>query len=151
MSAIQFAVAAKEAEVPADEDVVEVPIDGVTYYARRLTVGQSAALTVAMNGDGTNRAEATFNLIEGMLGHDALVHIQRLIWERRLDFDDLIGGGSDKNPDGGLIDLIIAEFTSRPTQPSTDSSPTPVNGGRKSGRRSPGKGSIRSDSPSTPS
>ena len=150
MSAIEFSVAAKEAEIAEDEDVVEVPIDGQVYLARRLTVGQSALLNEALNGNGS-RVEATFRLIEGFIGPEGRDHVERLIWERRLDFNDLLGGGSETNPEGGLVDLIIQAFAARPTQPSTDSSPSPVNGGRKSKGRSHGKGSIRSDSDSTSS
>jgi hypothetical protein len=144
MSAIEFSVAAREQTVQEDEDVVEVPIDGKVYLARRLTMAQSALLNEALNGSGSGRVRATFDLIQGFMGPEALEHIERLIWERRIDFNDLLGGGSEQNPGGGLIDQIIEQFSARPTQPSTASSPSPVSGGRRSTGRSRGKGSVPS-------
>lgn len=153
---IEFNVAAKAAEMDGDEAVVEVPIDGVVYYARRPTVAQIALLNTTMVGDGTDvRLGAAFDLLESMLGPAARHHLERLAWNRLIDFDDLVGG-SEENPEGGLIDQIFEEFQNkdlveRPTQPSAASSSSQASGGRKSTGRSPGKGSTRSPSPSTDS
>lgn len=145
---LEFHVAAKaEAAKPGtDEDVVEVPIDGVTYIARRPTTAQVALLNASPDA---TYAEAVMKMVQALLGEDGLKHIQRLIWDRRIEFGDLMGG-TKSNPKG-LVSAIIAEFAGRPTEPSTDSSPSRETGGRKSTGRAPGKGSTRSSSPSTDS
>lgn len=147
---IEFKVAAEAALVAEDEDVVEVPINGTMYYARRPSTAQAVLLNAALTGVGGDRLSAIFRLIEGLLGEEALTEVQNLVWSRRLDLGDLVGG-SEQNPDGGLLDLIFAEFAGRPTEPSTASSPSQRNGGRRSTARTPGKGSTRSTSPSTAS
>lgn len=146
---LEFKVAAEAAEAGEDEDVLEVPIAGTVYLARRPTVAQAALLNSTLAGNGTDRLGAIFKLIEGLLGEEALEVIKELVWQRRIDFGDLLGG-SDENP-MGLIDMIFEGFSERPTQPSDDSSPSRAPGGRRSTGRSPGKGSTRSASPSTAS
>lgn len=145
---IEFNVAAKAAaaEVGEDEDVVEVPIDGVTYTARRPTAAQVGLLYTE---GGDSFAEKSMKLVAAMLGPDARKHLERLIWERRIGFDDIMGG-TEENPKG-LVSAILAEFAGRPTEPSTDSSESQPRGGRKSTGRAPGRGSTRSTSPSTDS
>lgn len=150
--AIQFHVAA-EADIKAqanEDDVVEVPIEDEVYYARRPTVAQIALLNAATSSDGAERLTMAFDLVEMMMGSEALAHVKRLVKARAIDYGDLIGG-SEKNPDGGLIDMVFEEFAGRPTEPSTDSPRSPRAGGRKSTRRSPGPGSTHSAGPSTDS
>ena len=145
---IELNVAARAAEIGEDEEVVEVPIDGVVYQARRLTLMQSAQLATART-TGIGIVNVLWQLIEGMLGTEAREHLERLVWERRIDLDDFIGG-SEQNPKG-LIDQIQEHFTGHPTKPSTGSSSSQAATGRKSTVRSRGKGSIQSDSPSADS
>lgn len=147
---INFAVAAKASEVREDEDVIDVPIDGVDYKARRPTVAQAALLSTAFSGTGADRLSVVFDIVQALMGDKALAHIKSLVWSRRIDLDDLIGG-SEGNPEGGLIDQIFAEFADRPTEPSTDSSEQPDESGRRFRGRSAGRGSTLSDSASTPS
>ena len=147
---ISFTVAAKAREAKEDEDIVEVPIEDKVYIARRPSVAQSALLANAFSGTGIERLSSVFDIIEALMGSEALDHIKRLIWARRIDLDDLIGG-SEGNPDGGLVDQVMAEFADRPTEPSTDSSEQPSDSGRRSRGRAPGKGSTLSASDSTSS
>jgi hypothetical protein len=147
---IEFNVAAEAAGLAEDEDVFEVPIEDEVYIARRPTTAQGALLNVALSGTGVSRLSAVFSLLEGLIGEEGRAHIERLVWERRVDLDDLVGG-SEQNPEGGLIDQIFEAFSERPSQPSTDSSSSRATGGRRSTGRSPGKGSTRSPSPSTAS
>lgn len=142
--ALEFKVAAKAA-AGEEEDVVEVPIDDVTYIARRPTPAMFALFQVESREDYLG---ALWHILQGILGKEAVDHIKTLIWERRIDLDDLVGG-SEENEDG-LLNMIISEFSGRPTEPSTDSSASPKTGGRKS-TRAPGKGSISSTSGSTDS
>lgn len=148
---IAFKAAAEAADIGEDEDVVDVPIEGKIYKARRPTPIQGALLNEALTAtNGAVRLTAVFKLIQALLGPEAKTVLEEMAWDRRIDFPDLIGG-SEQNPEGGLIDQIFAEFAARPTEPSTDSSSSRTSGGRKSTGRSPGKGSIHSGSPSTPS
>jgi hypothetical protein len=149
---LEFAAAAAASEVEEDEDVVEVNLFGMPVTARRLTTAQSALLTAARTQGGAAQAASIFGAIEDMFGTAALDHVKRLIHERRIDMYDLLGGGTALNPDHGVIDAVTTAFAAgRPTQPSTASSSSRARGGQKSTGRSPGKGSTRSTSPSTPS
>jgi hypothetical protein len=148
---LEFAAAATAHEAGEDEDVVEVGLAGRTLIARRPTTAQSVLFSsMQMDGDGGKRASGMFTMLDILFNPSDRAYIKNLILERKLDFDDLIGG-SEQNPDGGIIDSILAEFGARPTQPSTDSSPSRAAGGRKSTGRAPGKGSTRSTSRSTDS
>lgn len=145
---IEFKVAA-EAEVAEDEDYVEVPIEDKVYHARLPSTGQFALFAAAQaDKSGPKQVKSIFDMVEAMLGEEALEHIKDLVQRRAIDIDDLFGGGTDLNPNAGLIDSILEELGGRPTQPSTDSSPSRGTGGRRSTGRTPGKGSTRSSSPS---
>lgn len=148
---IEFKVAGEAALPGEDEKVVEVPINGRVFLARRPTTAQAVLLNTSLTGHGGDRLSAVFRLVEGLMGEEALQVVQDLIWERKIDFGDLVGG-SEQNPDGGLIDQIFSEFAQVPTEPSTASSRSPRSGGRRSTGRSPGKGSTHSETgPSTAS
>lgn len=146
--AIEFKIAAEASEAGEDEDVVEVPIGDQVFIARRPTLAQGALLNAVLNSKGSDRLTAVFRLIRSLLGDEGGAFIEQLVWDRKIDYGDLIGG-SENNPEGGLVDMIFAEFAERPTTPSTASSASRASGGRKSTGRSPGRGSTRSPSPST--
>ena len=149
--AIQFQVAAQAAQAGEEEKIVEVPIEGITYQARKLTTAQAALIPIALTGPSVvDRLGAALQMIEMLIGSAGAAHVRRLIIARRIDMGDIIGG-SEQNPDGGLLDQILREFSQHPSQPSADSSSSRPNGGRKSTGRSPGKGSTHSDSTSTDS
>lgn len=82
--------------------------------------------------------------------------IYELMEEGVIDVPDIIGG-SEAGEDGEGRPSLFAQLTEeasggRPTQPSSDSSKrSEEDSGRRSTGRSPGKGSIRSNSPSTDS
>lgn len=147
---IEFKVAAEAdaAKIGENEDVVEVPIDGVVYEARRPTAGQVGLLTVGVS-DGSTYFAAVLDMVTILIGTEGRDHIKRLIRDRRIELADLFGG-TPENPDG-LVGAIISEFAGRPTVPSTASSASRSTGGRRSTGRSPGKGSTQSPSPSTDS
>lgn len=146
---ISFAMAAQSSEIGEDEDVVDVPIGDRVFKARRPTVAQSAYLEHAT---ATRSLSVVYKLLHSLLGGEATAILENAVLDRKVDFGDLLGPGTEQNPDGGLINQIFAEFkVGFPTQPSSDSSKSPKEAGRKSGRRSPGKGSIPSDSDSTSS
>ena len=144
---ISFAASAEAYAVGEDEDVVEIPIEGIVYKARRPTTAQAALMV------GGGDMQIAFNLIEGLMGPQARAHIERLVWARKIDLADLLDPeGTEQNPDGGLIPQIIQEFSAaRPTQPSSGSASSQTTGGRRSTGRSPGKVSSRSTSRSTDS
>lgn len=146
---INFAMAAEASEMDPDEDVVEVPIGDKVYYARRPTVAQTAYLE---NATRTRNLGVVFKMLHSLIGGEATRILEDAILDRRIDFGDILGGGTKLNPDKGLIDQIFEEFKlQHPTKPSSDSAESPRDTGRKSTRRSPGKGSTRSASTSTDS
>lgn len=148
---LEFAAAAEASQADDDEDVIEVNLFGMEVEARRLTVAQSALLTEARVRGGGAQVPAIFDAIGDMFGAEALRHVRTLIHERRIDMGDLLGG-SDQNPEGGVIDKIMEAFADeRPTQRSTASSSSRGNGGPRSTGRSPGRGSTRSTSDSASS
>lgn len=148
--AIDFVTAAKAASLSADEDTVDVPIEGITYKAHRLTTIQAGLLADVLRR-GNIRLPALLGLIEAMMGIAAREHIERLIFQGRIEGGDLLGGGTVNNPESGLLDKIVEEFSSRPTVPSTDSSESQESTGRSSTENSPAETSIPSPYPSTAS
>lgn len=143
---LEFNIAAEASEASEDDDYVEIPLGDKVFRAYRPTVAQGALLVATR---GTGNVGMAFKLIRGIVGDEFADIIEEAVWNRRLDFDDLVGGGTELNPDHGLLDGIFEQFGERPTKPSTVSSSTPERGGRKSTGRSPGKGSIPSPSRST--
>ncbi len=145
---IEFKVAAEAATPGEKEPVVEVPIDGEIFIARKPTTAQIAILNVALSS--RNLAEqfvGVIDMVEAMMGASGRTKIEELLRQRRIDMDDLVGG-SESN-EAGLLDQIVAEFSGRPTKPSTGSSSKSQPSGRRSTGRAPGKGSTtRSPSPS---
>ena len=136
---IEFFAAAKTAEIGEDEHVIDIVIEGETYTARRPTTAQ-LALVVATGGKDLS---IIFRVLGSILPDEALVVIENMVWDRRIDLPDLFGG-SEQNPEG-LIGQIVAAFREgNPTQPSTGSSKSRPSGGQRSTGRSPGKGSTRS-------
>ena len=153
---IEFNVAAKakEAEKQREDgveepegDYIEVPIEDVVYRATRPLPGQVTMLTVA---SASTMPRMLMQLIQDIMGIEARLHIERLLWAGRIDINDL-WLGSEQNPEGGLVLSIIREFSGRPTEPSTASADSQQSGGRKSTARARGKGSTSSTSDSTAS
>lgn len=149
---IEFAASAAASEIPEDEDVLEVNLFGMPVVARRLTGAQSALMLAARARGGAHAMNGIFQGISDMFGEDARMHVERLIHERRIDLEDLLGGGTELNPDHGVIDAVTEYFADgHPTQSSTASSRSQGRGGARSTGRSPGKGSTRGGSPSASS
>lgn len=148
---IQFTTDAKASELKPDEDVVDVPIEGFVYKARRPTPSQAAMITGVLRSGGMMDVTVILDILEALLGTTARNHLYKLLMQRKVEIEDLFGGGTELNPGQGLIEQIIEEFTNRPSEPSIDSSASPETDGRRSTGRSPGPGSTLSPSPSTDS
>jgi len=144
---LEFAAAAEASEADKKDDGgLVVGLFGMEVVAEPLTTAQMALLTYARQQGGGAQVAAIFDAIQDIFGSEALAHVKRLIHQRRIDMGDLLGG-TDQNPDGGVIDRVIEAFSDgRPTPPSTASSRSRAAGGRKSTGRSPGKGSTLSTS-----
>jgi len=148
---IEFRVAA--AAERGEEDVVEVDMGGElgVVEARRITSAQAEILASRIRQYPTLGA---LDMIEAFMGSDVREYLYDLLMKGAIDRNDLIGGWGE-NDEGrneqGLLDQLIAQFTGRPTAPSTGSSRSQSTGGRRSTARTPGKGSTRSSSPSTDS
>lgn len=158
---IEFNVAAKAKEAEElrasgddesadDLELVEVPIDGKIFRAKR---PDASKLTVVLTADAQQLPRMILKLIEDMFtipgkdgqdGKEVKKILQDLIWEGAITFSDLFIG-TEQNPNG-LILQIASEFGGRPTEPSTASAASAQTGGRKSTVRSRGKGSTPSPS-----
>lgn len=136
---IEFFAAAKTAELGPDEDYITITIEGEDYQARRPTTAQ-LALVVATGGKDIG---VIYRVLGSILPEDAVIAIEGMVWDRRIDLGDLFGG-SEQNPKG-LLGQIVEEFREgNPTQPSTGSSKSRPTGGQRSTGRSPGAGSTHS-------
>lgn len=147
---IEFKVAADAAK--PDGDVVEVTLPepfGVVD-AHRPTTAQGEILGSQLQIRPTLTALEFTRIIFGR--EDIAEYFRDLLLDGKIQREDLIGGWGENDegkPEKGLIDQILLQFTGRPTAPSTGSSRSRSAGGRRSTGRSPGVGSIPSDSPST--
>lgn len=144
---LEFKVAARAArEDDENRDVIEVafPEPIGTRLASRPTTAQAEILGEAIRNTPTLAALEFVNIT---IGPEVADYLRNLLLDGSIERNDLIGGWGP-NEDGrnevGLVDGIIAEFSGRPTGPSTASSGSRTTGGRKSTRRTPGVGSTAS-------
>lgn len=150
----EFKVAAKRA-TSDEEEVLEIPFGERVLTARRPTVGQlalfydRAAMPPSASEPDNGPVAAVFGLLRGILGDGDVPYLRGLLSAGAIEFGTLFGG--DDENESGLADAILAEWAGRPTEPSSDSSPSPAKTGRPSTGRTPGKGSTRSTSRSTAS
>jgi hypothetical protein len=147
----EFKVAAQAAR---SEDVVEVtfPEPFGVLNAHRPTTAQAEILGSQLRSNSTLAALEFVRIIFAERGDEVVDWLRGLLLDGKIDREDLIGGWG-QNEEGkneqGLLDGIIRQFSGRPTEPSTGSSRSQSAGGRRSTARTPGPGSIPSDSPST--
>jgi hypothetical protein len=137
----EFLTAAKDST--GEDDVIEVPLDGVLYKAYKPTDGQFA-FVMATTGKHSSTADQVAGQINFFLSmfeqEDADALAQRLL-DRRDPF------GVEEVTE--IMSAMLEEWSGRPTKPSSGSSPSPRTTGRKSTQRTPK--SLSSTSPSTDS
>jgi hypothetical protein len=159
MTKMQFQAAVKradkEAEAEAEDDAVveilEFELAGQDFRLNKPTSTQIVLLSTSSD-TGTMRGMigASMDFLEGLMLDDGYRRFRKLMTQGIISHDLLIGG--DDTNEQGVIDWIVAQVTdARPTGSPDDSSPSPKSTGQRSTGRAPGKGSIRSASPSTAS
>jgi len=137
----EFMTAAKDAV--GEDEVIEIPLDGVIYRAYQPTDGQFA-FVMATTGKHASTQDQVAGQINFFLSlfekedADALAH-------RLLDRTDPFGIEMVTE----IMEAMMEEWSGRPTKRSSGSSQSPRTTGRKSTPRTPR--SISSDSPSTAS
>jgi len=151
----EFKVASKRA-AQEDDEVIEIPFGDRTLISKIPTPGQSALFYARLVSPATEEerdngpVNAVFGLLRSILADGDVPYLKQLLGEGRIEFSTLFGG-DDENP-SGLVEELLRQASGRPTEPSSDSSPSQKSTGRPSTGRTPGKGSIRSKaSPSTDS
>jgi hypothetical protein len=146
----EFIVASEQAveeEETGEEKVVEFSftIDGKrqSFQATKPSPGMVNVLFAARGGGEGTRT--TWRFLRKVLKGDGYARLVDLVADGKIPVDLLFGGDADN--DQGIVDYIVTEFAGqRPTEPSSDSSPSPNSDGSKSRGRSPGKGSIGASS-----
>jgi len=140
---------AEEGEAPPDPVILEWTMAGQEFKANKPTTTQVILLSATAAEDGTLRSliASSLTFLDGIMLEDGYKRLRKLIAKGIVSHDLLIGG--DDANESGLVDWIVSQVSDgRPTQSSTDSSPSPKKGGGKLTGRAPGKGSIQSGSPS---
>ena len=143
----EFKVAAEqqvqEEELEEGEEpkpAVEFDILGQHFQADKPTPGRINVLFSARGGvEGTR---AVWDFLRDVLWGDGYDRLRNLVASGEFP-PQLLFGGDELNEEG-VVDHIISATAGRPTQPSSDSSPSPSTTGKRSTGRSPGKGSTRS-------
>lgn len=153
----EFKVAAKRAAKEVDDatEVIEIPFGERTLIATVPTSGQAALFYTRLTRENNEEendngpVNAVFGLLHSVLAKGDVPYIKELLGDSRIQFGTLFGGDGDN--DAGLVESLLKEAAGRPTEPSTDSSPSQESTGRRSTGRAPGKGSTRTTSKSTAS
>lgn len=145
----EFTVAAQDAvdETTEDEKVLEFRLAGQEFVASLPTTGQIALVVATAGRSETQQLGAVFGFLRGVLQGDGYRRLEELVESGVVPFE-VIFGGNDDNPDGGIVEYIVQSGAGgeRPTQRSTASARSQKPGGPRSTGRSQGKGSIPSSS-----
>lgn len=136
MKEIKFSEPKQLVRDPDTDDVVEVPINGETYFAYRPTNNQIALVMAAADKNPSAALAGIERFLESCLEPEAWRLIRDAVRADILDYSALTE----------LMRDIIKEFAENPTSSSADSSPSPVNGGRASTANSPRPASTRATS-----
>lgn len=143
-------MAASKAAIVQDENgdvpILEFSLDDQEFRSNLITPGQ---IGLIVSSDGTSESLRTlWQVLKTVLQGDGYTRLRRLVAEGTVSTALLFGG--DEENEEGILDWLVQESVSntRPTTPSTDSSPSRTTGGRRSTGRAPGKGSTLSISPS---
>lgn len=139
---------AKDSGEEEEERVIQFTLGDDVFISSKITSGQ---IGLIVSSDGTSESLKTiWQVLKAALHDDGYARLRRLVAEGVVS-TGLLFGGDELNPDGGILDDLITqsvEDDARPTTPSTGSSQSRTNGGRRSTGRAPGKGSTLSTSPS---
>jgi hypothetical protein len=143
-------VAAEEGE-EVEEKILEFALAGQDFRLKMPTATQIVLLATSSD-TGTMRGMigATMDFLEGLMLDDGYRRLRKLMAQGVVSHELLLGG--DQDNEQGIIDWIIEQVSDgTPPERSSGSSASPKPGGPRSTGRAPGKGSIRSGSPSAAS
>jgi len=137
MTMKEFTTAAESVEITGDE-MIEFKIDGESCHAFQPSNGQLAVLlaSIASTQQWTHQVAGVINFFDAVLDDESSAYITRRLLERTDQF------GLDEVQD--IIQWLVEEWSSRPTQPPSGSTPSPPKGGRKSTARTPRSTSSKS-------
>lgn len=121
----EFITAAKAVDENDDEGIL-FTVDDYQFKAFRPTDGQIAVLMSAQTGyaSDSTKVAAIINFFVGVLDTEA----HQVLVTRLLDRDDPF----DLEQVNAILEWLLEEWTGRPTKPSTGSTPSRRNGGRRS-------------------
>jgi len=125
MTMKEFTTAAESVEITGDE-MIEFKIDGESCHAFQPSNGQLAVLlaSIASTQQWTHQVAGVINFFDAVLDEDSSAYITRRLLDRRDQF------GIDEVQD--IIAWLVEEWSARPTQPPSGSTPSPPRGGAKS-------------------
>lgn len=141
----EFQIASEQAVKDEDDELelFEFKLGKSKFEARRPTPGEINILFSTQGEvEGTVGAWRFLRRVLQGAGYRRL----QLMVEQGMVPPELLFGGDELNPEGGIIDTIIAEFAGRPPGSSGDSSTSPEPAGPRSTGRARGRGSISSSS-----
>lgn len=151
----EFQFAAARAEKPDEALVIEIPFPTRTLISRAPTPAEVSMFNLRSNGLAPDKdpyngfIPSLFKLLDDILAPGDVEYLKEMLFEGKITIGTLFGG-DDANAKG-LINVILAEVSGRPTQPSSGSSSSPDSSGPKSTGRAPSRKSTSSGSPSTDS
>ena len=122
ISAVEEVLTEEETGKPAEEQYVEFKIDGRVLHSYPPTEGQLAFMLASLGRGQTNdrRLAAIINIVLSSLrGEDTDYFEQRLLTRdpvQRIGLDMI----------EQVFEFLIEEWFARPTQPSSDSTPSPT-------------------------
>lgn len=140
----EFQLAAERDQKIQDEgEILEFTLGDEVFQSKYPTPSQSSLVIGAFGLSEAEAVQSVYRFLKRVLLGDGFRRLKRMVDEEVIDFGMLFGGNAEN--ESGIVDWIIEEAASRPTQPSTASSSSQPSGGRRSTGRSPGLGSTLSD------
>jgi len=143
---VAAAVRQDEEDGEVEAEVLEFTLADEEFVADKATTSQVALIAAATEDGGVAMIAAVMRFLEGVLQDDGFSRLRKLVAQGRVPLELLIGG--DEENEQGIVDWIVDKSSDRPTKPPTDYLPSRKTGGQRSTGRVPGKGSVRSASPS---
>lgn len=134
MTMKQFTTAVAEAEeTDLDEGKIEFEVDGFACTAYRPTEGQFAILMASTGRHSSmdDMVAGIINFVDGMLDDTSSAHLMKRLMDRKDKFE--LENVQE------IMEWLIEEWTARPTQEPSGSTPSPASTGKTSKSRTSDK------------